>query len=130
MFIFAIFFTLFVMFILGTIQDIYMDEKRKDCFKIKFSQFKKFYAISPKSYILEEYHVVKRGAPVHFIKFNLIDTFRYMNFAKQIAKNKHNKLMNDQMKKYLNSVQNDINYLNEIAQKEIEKAKKEVKIGD
>lgn len=126
MFIFASFFTLFVLCILGTIQDIYTDEKRKDCFEIKFNQFKKFYAISPNKYKLCMYHVVKEGAPAHFIKFNLIDTFRYINFVKQTKKNKHNECMNNKMKEYLNSVQNDINDLNKKAQEEIERAKKEM----
>ena len=29
--------------------DIYSDEKRNKCFQIKFSQFKKFYSISPEN---------------------------------------------------------------------------------
>ena len=106
--------------------DIYSDEKRNQCFQIKFSQFKKFYSISPEKYKLFNLFVVKEGNPAHDIKFNIIDTFRYIHFTKQLAKNKNNEHMNTQMRAYLNSVQNDIIELNKKAQEEIEKASKEL----
>ena len=106
--------------------DIYSDEKRNKCFQIKFSQFKKFYSISPEKYKLFNLFVVKEGNPAHYIKFNIIDTFRYIHFTKQLAKNKNNEHMNTQMRAYLNSVQDDIIELNKKAQEEIEKANKEL----
>ena len=106
--------------------DIYSDEKRNECFQIKFSQFKKFYSISPEKYKLFNLFVVKEGNPAHYIKFNIIDTLRYIHFTKQLAKNKNNEHMNTQMRAYLNSVQNDIIELNKKAQEEIEKASKEL----
>ena len=106
--------------------DIYSDEKRNKCFQIKFSQFKKFYSISPEKYKLFNLFVVKEGNPAHYIKFNIIDTLRYIHFTKQLAKNKNNEHMNTQMRAYLNSVQNDIIELNKKAQEEIEKASKEL----
>ena len=106
--------------------DIYSDEKRNKCFQIKFSQFKKFYSISPEKYKLFNLFVVKEGNPAHYIKFNIIDTLRYIHFTKQLAKNKNNEHMNTQMRGYLNSVQNDIIELNKKAQEEIEKASKEL----
>ena len=106
--------------------DIYLDEKRNKCFQIKFSQFKKFYSISPEKYELFYLYVVKKGNPAHYIKFNIIDTLRYIHFTKQLAKNKNNEHMNTQMRAYLNSVQNDIIELNKKAQEEIEKASKEL----
>ena len=106
--------------------DIYSDEKRNECFQIKFSQFKKFYSISPEKYKLFNLFVVKEGNPAHYIKFNIIDTLRYIHFTKQLAKNKNNEHMNTQMKAYLDSVQNDIIELNKKAQEEIEKANKEL----
>ena len=106
--------------------DIYSDEKRDECFQIKFSQFKKFYSISPEKYKLFNLFVVKEGNPAHYIKFNIIDTLRYIHFTKQLAKNKNNEHMNTQMRAYLNSVQNDIIELNKKAQEEIEKASKEL----
>ena len=106
--------------------DIYSDEKRDECFQIKFSQFKKFYSISPEKYKLFNLFVVKEGNPAHYIKFNIIDTFRYIHFTKQLAKNKNNEHMNTQMRAYLNSVQDDIIELNKKAQEEIEKANKEL----
>ena len=106
--------------------DIYSDEKRNECFQIKFSQFKKFYSISPEKYKLFNLFVVKEGNPAHYIKFNIIDTLRYINFTKQLAKNKNNEYMNTQMRAYLNSVQDDIIELNKKAQEEIEKANKEL----
>ena len=106
--------------------DIYSDEKRNKCFQIKFSQFKKFYSISPEKYKLFNLFVVKEGNPAHYIKFNIIDTLRYIHFTKQLAKNKNNEHMNTQMRAYLNSVQDDIIELNKKAQEEIEKANKEL----
>lgn len=106
--------------------DIYSDEKRNKCFQIKFSQFKKFYSISPEKYKLFNLFVVKEGNPAHYIKFNIIDTFRYIHFTKQLEKNKDNEYMNNQMKAYLDSVQEDINELNKKAQEEIDKANKEL----
>ena len=106
--------------------DIYSDEKRDECFQIKFSQFKKFYSISPEKYKLFNLFVVKEGNPAHYIKFNIIDTLRYIHFTKQLAKNKNNEHMNTQMRAYLNSVQDDIYELNKKAQEEIEKASKEL----
>ena len=106
--------------------DIYSDEKRNKCFQIKFSQFKKFYSISPEKYKLFNLFVVKEGNPAHYIKFNIIDTLRYIHFTKQLAKNKNNEYMNTQMRAYLNSVQDDIYELNKKAQEEIEKASKEL----
>ena len=106
--------------------DIYSDEKRDECFQIKFSQFKKFYSISPEKYKLFNLFVVKEGNPAHYIKFNIIDTLRYIHFTKQLAKNKNNEHMNTQMRAYLNSVQDDIYELNKKAQEEMEKASKEL----
>ena len=106
--------------------DIYSDEKRNECFQIKFSQFKKFYSISPEKYKLFNLFVVKEGNPAHYIKFNIIDTLRYIHFTKQLAKNKNNEHMNTQMRAYLNSVQDDIIELNKKAQEETEKANKEL----
>ena len=108
--------------------DIYSDEKRDECFQIKFSQFKKFYSISPEKYKLFNLFVVKEGNPAHYIKFNIIDTLRYIHFTKQLAKNKNNEHMNTQMRAYLNSVQDDIYELNKKAQEEIEKASKELSL--
>ena len=51
--------------------DIYSDEKRNKCFQIKFSQFKKFYSISPEKYELFYLYVVKKGSPTYYIKFNI-----------------------------------------------------------
>lgn len=106
--------------------DIYSDEKRNQCFQIKFSQFKKFYSISPEKYKLFNLFVVKEGNPAHYIKFNIIDTFRYIHFTKQLEKNKDSEHMDTQMRAYLNSVQDDIIELNKKAQEEIEKANKEL----
>ena len=49
-----------------------------------------------------------------------------MHFRKEIEKNTANEYMNNKMKEYLNFVQNDIDELNQKAQEEIEKAKREV----
>ena len=112
--------------ILDMLLDIYSDRNRDDCLELKFSQFKKFYSISPEKYKLFNLFVVKEGNPAHYIKFNIIDTLRYIHFTKQLAKNKNNEHMNTQMRAYLNSVQNDIIELNKKAQEEIEKASKEL----
>ena len=104
--------------------DIYSDEKRNKCFQIKFSQFKKFYAINPNSYKLHDYVASKGGICV--IKFNLIDTLRYIHFKEQVEKNKANARMDNKMKEYLCAVQHDIDELNQKAQEAIEKAKIEV----
>ena len=108
--------------------DIYSDEKRNKCFQIKFSQFKKFYSISPEKYGLFYLYVVKKGSPTYYIKFNIIDTFRYIHFTKQLEKNKDSEHMDTQMRAYLNSVQDDIIELNKKAQEEIEKASKELSL--
>lgn len=110
--------------IFGIVLDICWDEERDRCFKIKFSQFKKFYSINPKIYRLDDFTVVREHK--HHIKFNIIDTFKYIHFKDQIEKNKDIEHMNNQIKDYLNSVQNDINELNKKAQEEIEYAKKEM----
>ena len=60
--------------------DIYSDEKRNECFQIKFSQFKKFYSISPEKYKLFNLFVVKEGNPAHYIKFNIYLDFKIIIF--------------------------------------------------
>ena len=97
---------------------------RDQYLQLKFSQIKKFYAINPSSYKLHDYVASKGGICV--IKFNLIDTLRYIHFKKQIEKNKANVCMNNRMKEYLCAVQQDIDELNQEAQEAIEKAKREV----
>ena len=98
---------------------------RDQYLQLKFSQFKKFYAINPNSYKLHDYVASKGGICV--IKFNLIDTLRYIHFKKQIEKNRANARMDNRMKEYLCAVQHDIDELNQEAQEAIEKAKREVK---
>ena len=97
---------------------------RDQYLQLKFSQFKKFYAINPSSYKLHDYVASKGGICV--IKFNFIDTLRYIHFKKQIEKNKANAHMDNRMKEYLCAVQHDIDELNQKAQEAIEKAKREV----
>ena len=97
---------------------------RDQYLQLKFSQFKKFYAINPSSYKLHDYVASKGGICV--IKFNFIDTLRYIHFKKQIEKNKANARMDNRMKEYLCAVQHDIDELNQKAQEAIEKAKIEV----
>ena len=125
----------FIMIILGIfgvmLDDIYCDRNRDDCLELKFNQFKKFYSINPGKYDLCDHTVIRRdsyksGFPTHKIKFNIIDTLRYMHFKKEIEKNRANDYMNNKMKEYLNFVQNDIDELNQEAQEAIEKAKREV----
>ena len=97
---------------------------RDQYLQLKFSQFKKFYAINPSSYKLHDY-VASKG-DICVIKFNFIDTLRYIHFKKQIEKNKANACMDNRMKEYLCAVQHDIDELNQEAQEAIEKAKREV----
>ena len=97
---------------------------RDQYLQLKFSQFKKFYAINPSSYKLHDYVASKGGICV--IKFNFIDTLRYIHFKKQIEKNKANARMDNRMKEYLCAVQHDIDELNQEAQEAIEKVKIEV----
>ena len=113
------------------LDDIYCDGNRDGCLELKFSQFKKFYSINPGKYDLWDHIVIRRdsyksGFPTHKIKFNIIDTLRYMHFKKEIEKNMVNACMNNKMKEYLSLVQDDIDELNQEAQEEIEKAKREV----
>ena len=110
------------------LDDIYCDGNRDDCLVLKFSQFKKFYSINPRKYNLWTYTVVRRDGfkSGYVIKFNIIDTFRYIHFKKQIEKNRDNECMNNKMKEYLSLVQDDIDELNQEAQEAIEKAKREV----
>ena len=116
---------------LGILLDIHCDGNRDDCLELKFNQFKKFYSINPGKYDLCDYIVIRRdsyksGFPAYKIKFNIIDTLRYMHFKKEIEKNVVNTCMNNKMKEYLSLVQDDIDELNQKAQEEIEKAKREV----
>ena len=113
------------------LDDIYCDRNRDDCLELKFNQFKKFYSINPGKYDLWDHTVIRRdsyksGFPTHKIKFNIIDTLRYMHFRKEIEKNTTNARMNSKMKEYLSLVQDDIDELNQEAQEAIEKAKREV----
>ena len=117
--------------ILDMLLDIYSDRNRDDCLELKFNQFKKFYSINPGKYDLCDYTVIRRdsyrsGFPTHKIKFNIIDTLRYMHFKKEIEKNRANDYMNNRMKEYLSLVQDDIDELNQEAQETIKKAKREV----
>lgn len=117
---------------LETLLDIYIDRNRDDCLELKFSQFKKFYSINPGKYDLWDHTVIRRdsyksGFPTHKIKFNIIDTLKYMHFKKEIEKNMVNARMNNKMKEYLSLVQDDIDELNQEAQEAIEKAKRAVK---
>ena len=117
--------------ILDMLLDIYSDRNRDDCLELKFNQFKKFYSINPGKYDLCDHIVIRRdsyksGFPTHKIKFNIIDTLRYMHFKKEIEKNRANDYMNNRMKEYLSLVQDDIDELNQEAQEAIKKAKREV----
>ena len=114
------------------LDDIYCDGNRDDCLVLKFSQFKKFYSINPGKYDLWDHIVIRRdsyksGFHIYKIKFNIIDTFRYMHFKKEIEKNMINACMNNKMKEYLSLVQDDIDELSQEAQETIEKAKRAVK---
>ena len=116
---------------LDILLDMYGDRNRDDCLELKFSQFKKFYSINPGKYDLWDHTVIRRdnyksGFPTHKIKFNILDTLRYMHFKKEIEKNRDNECMNNKMKEYLSLVQDDIDELNQEAQEAIEKAKIEV----
>ena len=87
--------------------------------------------INPGKYDLCDHTVIRRdsyksGFPTHKIKFNIIDTLRYMHFKKEIEKNMINACMNNKMKEYLSLVQDDIDELNQEAQEAIEKAKREI----
>ena len=108
---------------------IYFDNKLElryvdHYFVIKFSQFKKFYAINPSEYELENTYVRRSyKSSYRYIGFNLLDTYRYIFFY--LKKNLTNKkLANDEEKKiYLSIVKEDIEELNKKAEEEIEKAK-------
>ena len=113
-----------IIYLVGIIQDMNSAVDRDQYLQLKFSQFKKFYAINPSSYKLHDYVASKGGICV--IKFNFIDTLRYIHFKEQIEKNKANARMNNKMKEYLCAVQHDIDELNQEAQEAIEKAKREV----
>ena len=112
------------LYLFGILQDMNSAVDRDQYLQLKFSQFKKFYAINPSSYKLHDYVASKGGICV--IKFNFIDTLRYIHFKKQIERNKANARMNNRMKEYLCAVQHDIDELNQEAQEAIEKAKREV----
>ena len=117
--------------ILNMLLDIYSDRNRDDCLELKFNQFKKFYSINPGKYDLCNHTVIRRdsyksGFPTHKIRFNIIDTLRYMHFKKEIEKNRANDYMNNRMKEYLSLVQDDIDELTQEAQETIKKAKREV----
>ena len=122
----TIFIILFVplLRVFGIMLDMNSTVDRDQYLQLKFSQFKKFYAINPSSYKLHDYVASKGGICV--IKFNLIDTLRYIHFKKQIEKNKANACMDNKMKEYLCAVQHDIDELNQEAQVAIERAKREV----
>ena len=118
--------------LLDILLDMYGDRNRDDCLELKFNQFKKFYSINPGKYDLCDHTVIRRdsyksGFPTHVIKFNIIDTLRYMHFRKEIEKNMVNACMNNKMKEYLSLVQDDIDELNQEAQEAIEKAKRGTK---
>ena len=118
--------------ILDILLDMYGDRNRDDCLELKFSQFKKFYSINPGKYDLWDHIVIRRdsyksGFHTYKIKFNIIDTFRYMHFKKEIEKNMVNACMNNKMKEYLSLVQDDIDELNQEVQEAMEKAKRAVK---
>ena len=119
----VIIFIIFI-FLFGIILDVNSAVDRDQYLQLKFSQFKKFYAINPSSYKLHDYVASKGGICV--IKFKLIDTLRYIHFKEQIEKNKANARMDNRMKEYLCAVQEDIDEMNQKAQEEIEKAKREV----
>ena len=122
----TIFIILFVplLRVFGIMLDMNSAVDRDQYLQLKFSQFKKFYAINPNSYKLHDYVASKGGVCV--IKFNLIDTLRYIHFKKQIEKNRANARMDNKMKEYLCAVQHDIDELNQEAQEAMEKAKREV----
>ena len=116
---------------LDILLDIPCDGNRDDCLELKFNQFKKFYSINPGKYDLCDHTVIRRdsyrnGFPKYVIKFNIIDTFKYIHFREQVEKNMVNTCMNNKMKEFLSLVQDDIDELNQEAQEAIEKAKREV----
>ena len=97
----TIFIILFVplLKVFGIMLDMNSAVDRDQYLQLKFSQFKKFYEINPSSYKLHDYVASKGGICV--IKFNLIDTLRYIHFKKQIEKSRANARMNNKMKEYL-----------------------------
>ena len=115
---------IFLARVFGIMLDMTSAVDRDQYLQLKFSQFKKFYAINPSSYKLHDYVASKGGICV--IKFNLVDTLKFIHFKKQIEKNRANARMNNRMKEYLCAVQHDIDELNQEAQEAIEKAKREV----
>ena len=115
---------IFLTRVFGIMIDMNSAVDRDQYLQLKFSQFKKFYAINPNSYKLHDYVASKGGICV--IKFNFIDTLRYIHFKKQIEKNKANARMDNRMKEYLCAVQHDIDGLNQKAQEALERAKIEV----
>ena len=120
----AIIILIIFIYLFGIRLDMDSAVDRDQYLQLKFSQFKKFYAINPSSYKLHDYVASKGGICV--IKFNFIDTLRYIHFKEQIEKNKANARMDKRMKEYLCAVQHDIDELNQEAQEAIEKAKREV----
>ena len=120
----AVIILIIFIYLFGIMLDMNSAADRDQYLQLKFSQFKKFYAINSSSYKLHDYVVSKGGICV--IKFNFIDTLRYTHFKKQIEKNKANVRMDNRMKEYLCAVQHDIDELNQEAQEAIERAKREV----
>ena len=120
----AVIILIIFIYLFGIMLDMDSAVDRDQYLQLKFSQFKKFYAINPSSYKLHDYVASKGGICV--IKFNFIDTLRYIHFKEQIEKNKANARMDTKMKEYLCAVQHDIDELNQKAQEAIEKAKIEV----
>ena len=109
--------------VFGIMLDMTSAVDRDQYLQLKFSQFKKFYAINPSSYKLHDYVASKGGICV--IKFNLIDTLRYIHFKKQIEKNRANTRMDNRMKEYLCAVQHDIDELNQEAIEKVKRGAKE-----
>lgn len=107
-----------------------------DCYgypKIKFSAFKKFYAINQNRWELYDGHVMcksdsKHGGTLvmdHF-SFGVIDFYRYKLWCKRRDKMLENQVQAKSIERMVESVKRDIKSMELLSQQEINKAKTEI----
>lgn len=79
------------------------------CGKLKFKQFKQFYAIAPQKWELSDGYVCYyNGSIGSYIYFSQIDSIKYYFWKKSISKKKENNENNKVFMKTLESIQKDI----------------------
>ena len=96
------------------------DAHKHNSIKLKFEQFRKFYLINPSAWDIDKYSCARYDKNCYYIKFSLIDYFKYRKFLKT-----KDHVKDKLMENFLELIQEDIDKKREEAMRELEQAQEE-----